>query len=218
MPTPDVVVIVPMLGRGEHVRPLLDSLADEPRARALFVVTEGDDSALTATVDCDRIVVAPRRRGDYAAKINAGYRASTEPLLFLAASDVRFRPGWLDACLSELSDGIGVVGTNDLCNPRTADGRTSTHSLVTRAYVDRFGTVDEPGVVLHEGYWHEFVDDEFVGTAKSRNTYAHATDAHVEHLHWSNGRRARDRVDAEYDRRMAYGRRLYTKRRRLWRR
>jgi hypothetical protein len=44
-------------------------------------------------------------------------------------------------------------------------GRHSTHSLVTRDYVERFGTIDEAGVVLHEGYPHEFVDDEFVQTA-----------------------------------------------------
>ena len=39
--------------------------------------------------------MAPRTKGDYAAKINEGYRRSTEPLIFLGAIDIRFTPGWL---------------------------------------------------------------------------------------------------------------------------
>ena len=204
-----------MLGRGEHVRPLLDSLADEPRARALFVVTEGDESALTATVDCDRIVVAPRRRGDYAAKINTGCRGSAEPLLFLGASDIRFHPGWLDACLSELSDGIGVVGTNDLCNPRVMSGQHSTHSLLTREYAVLPCIGGEPGP-LFEGYVHEYVDDELVGTAKARGAYAHAADAIVEHLHPMGGKVPSDALYDAQGARMRASVRLYRQRRRLW--
>ena len=78
---------------------------------------------------------------------------------------------------------IGVVGTNDLCNKRTM-GRYGhwTHSLIARWYAD-CGTIDEPDKLLHEGYWHEYVDDELIETARHRNAYRHAIDSYVEHLH-----------------------------------
>lgn len=110
-----------------------------------------------------------------------------------------------------------MVGTNDGSNPRTASGRHSTHTAVTRDYVDRLGTADEPGKVLHEGYWHEYVDDEFVWTAKARRVWAHAADSHVEHLHPNWGKRPADASDAKQPERFAQGRALFDSRRPLWR-
>jgi hypothetical protein len=78
-------------------------------------------------------------------------------------------------------------------------GRHATHSLVHADYRE-CGTLDEPWKLLHEGYWHNFVDDELVGTAMLRGTFAMAGDAHVEHLH-PNWRKAAD--DETYRRGMA---------------
>ncbi|MBK6887023.1 MAG: hypothetical protein IPH03_11765 [Tetrasphaera sp.] len=94
--------------------------------------------------------------------------------------------------MAKIKAGYKVVGTNDLGNRSTATGRLSTHTLVERTYVDRHGTIDEPGVLCHEGYWHEYVDNELIGTAKHRGVYGHARQAHVEHLHWLWGKRDRD--------------------------
>lgn len=217
MTDPCVVVLVPMLGRPHTVTPLRESLhASTDRARLLWICTDGDSDVIAATAGDDVLVVAPRARGDYPAKINAGYRASTEPLMLLAACDVRFHPGWLEACEQRVAAGAGVVGTNDGGNPRTATGVLSTHSLVCRWYADQHGTIDQPGRVLHEGYWHEFCDNELVDTAKARGLYAHAPDAVVEHLHPLWGKAA---SDAMYDRallRMGQGHGLWKKRRALW--
>ena len=100
-------------------------------------------------------------------------------------------------------------------NTRTATGKLSTHTMVTRDYADRFGTADGPGL-LHEGYWHEFCDNELIDTAKARGQYGHAPDAVVEHLHplWGKAE-----PDAMYDaalRRMGQGYALWKKRRPLW--
>ena len=153
--------------------------------------------------------------GNYAEKINRGVDLTSEPLLFLGADDLDFRSGWLEAALARLADGIGVVGTNDLCNPRVIAGEHSTHSLVTREYA-ALGTIDEPGKLLHEGYPHEFVDDEFVETAKFRGAYAHAGDAIVEHLHPMAGKAPTDALYSAQRRRMCKGRPIYAKRRSLW--
>lgn len=206
-----------MLGRPHAVEPLAESLAaSTDDARILWIISPDDRDVIAATRGMDVLTVPRRERGDYAAKMNAGYRATTEPYLFLGACDIRFHPGWLPACMAKVRAGYKVVGTNDLGNKGTADGRLSTHTLIVRTYVDRHGTIDKRGQLLHEGYWHEFVDNELVATAKARGVYGHARSAHVEHLHWLWGKRDRDTVDADYEQRMADGERLFLKRRRLW--
>lgn len=218
--TADVVVLVPMLGRAHRVDPLLESLhATTDRARVLFVCHRGDDAVVRAVdaAGADKMVVTRAPIGDYARKVNAAYRATTEPLLFLGASDLTFLPGWLDEALAVLTDGIGVVGTNDLGSPRVMAGDHSTHSLVTRDYVDRYGTIDGPGQVLCEAYPHEFVDDELIGTAKWREAFAMALNAKVRHDHpnWY----ADIPLDEAYRgqrHRMAIGRRIFNRRRHRW--
>ena len=214
----DLTILVPVLHRPWRVERLLSSITSTtPEAEVLFLCTVGDRAQIAAV----EATSAPHidvgwRPGDYARKIQAGYEATNRPLLFLGADDLLFHPGWFPAAAKKLTTGIGVVGTNDLTNPRVMSGKHATHSLVTRAYVDEFGTIDEPGKVLHEGYVHEFVDDELVGTAKRRGAWAFATDAQVEHLHPMAGKAPMDELYAAQASRMAASRDLYRRRCRLW--
>jgi hypothetical protein len=142
-------------------------------------------------------------------------RASDEPLIFTGACDLAFHVGWLEACERRIDAGAQVVGTNDLGNPRVIAGDHSTHTLMTRAYASLPCIDGSPGP-LFEGYRHEQLDDELVGTAKARGVYAHADDAHVEHLHPNWGKAP---TDATYDaqtERMRADRGLFRRRRRLW--
>lgn len=196
---------------------LAESLAaSTDRARLLFIISRGDVSVLDEVHGAHDCLLVPQwDRCDYARKINAGIAASDEPLIFTGAIDLLFRPGWLEAAEAHLSDTVGVVGTNDLTNPRVVAGRHATHFLVSRHYVNR-GQIDgEPGL-LHEGYWHEYVDDELVATATFRGAYAFAEDSHVEHLAWQWGKRPADTLDADMNLRMNAGRRLFRRRRHLW--
>jgi hypothetical protein len=210
-----------MLGRPHRVAPLLESIADVTTVpyRVLFVCTPGDTAVIEA-IDAEHgehITVERQPTGDYARKINAGYRYTNEPLLFLGADDLRFHPHWFERAVAHLDDpAIGVVGTNDLTNRRTYQGTHSTHSLVTRRYADRFGTIDEPGKVLYEGYVHEYVDDELVGTAQARGAYAHAIDSVVEHLHPMGGKAPTDDLYDAQAERMRLSRRVFQKRRAMW--
>lgn len=214
----DLVIAVPMLGRPHLVAPLVASIRATCEARIVFACTPGDTAAIHA-VDasgCERLMVDRQPVGDFARKINTVYRATVEPYIFVGASDLEFRPGWYEAALAALTPGIGVVGTNDLCNPRVIAGEHATHFLVTRAYADEFGTIDGPGAVLFEGYRHEFVDDECVGTAKMRQAYATALTSHVRHLHPDCSDTPRDPLYAQQGARMRASRYLYLTRRRRW--
>jgi glycosyltransferase involved in cell wall biosynthesis len=214
-----LAIIVPVLDRPHRVEPLLASITaatPEPH-RVLFVADEDDDAELAALKAAKADVLTVGAGVSYAAKINAGYHATTEPVFFMAADDLAFRADWYSRAASYFSDGIHVVGTNDLCNPRVMCGQHSTHTLVKRSYIEgRSGVVDEPNAVLHEGYAHDWVDDEFVQTAMARGVYAHAFDSLVEHLH-PLVEKADD--DDTYRRGRAHsqqGRRLFRQRRRLW--
>lgn len=212
----DLVIIVPMLGRAHHVDPLLDSINRTCEARVIFVCSPGDAEVLERVSGEGTILVNGPYPGDYARKINAGIETSTEPLVFLGASDLRFHEGWFEAAKSRLAPGVGVVGTNDLGSRRVMRGDHSTHSLVTREYVERFGTIDEPGKALHDGYHHEFVDDELVATAKFRGAWAFAEDSIVEHLHPNWGKAPSDDIYDRQAERMRLSRPLFLERSKLW--
>jgi hypothetical protein len=56
--------------------------------------------------------------------------------------------------------------------------------LVNRDYVnEQGGSLDGPGVLVHEGYAHNFCDRELCGLARHRGLFAFAARARVEHHH-----------------------------------
>lgn len=217
----DTVVLVPILKRAHRVAPVAQSIRDSCDARILFCCTVDDHAvidAVSALSSLAEFITLPWHPiGDYARKVNTGVRVTTEPLIFMGADDLEFQPGWLDEAKAQLGPGIGVVGTNDLGNPRVTAGNHATHSLITRAYIDEHGTIDGPGQALYEGYYHEYVDDELIGTARLRGAFAMALDSQVRHRHpnWD----ASVPVDAMYagqQRRMRASRRLFATRSRQW--
>jgi len=222
-----LVVVVPVLRRFHRVAPFLESLeaaTPEPH-RTIFVATAGDlamiETIVAAAAELPTIqleILAPNRVGDFARKINHGYRVSSEPFIFVGADDLAFRPNWWPAARAYFDDpNIGVVGTQDLApTARAREGTHATHVLVRRQYADDFGTIDEPYKICHEGYVHEYVDDELVGTAKYRKAWIFAHDSVVEHLHPSWGKAPTDTLYRDQRRRMVVSRRLYTTRKRLW--
>lgn len=193
-----IAVLIPVLNRPHRVKPLVESLAacsEVIRCRPVFLLSPGDDKELAAVdrAGADKIVMPyAHTSGDYARKINTGVAATDEPFVFLGGDDLWFQPGWAERAIAAWYEtGCCVVGTNDLGNTRVVEGRHSTHSLVHRDYLE-CGTADEPGVLLHEGYWHNYVDDEFVQTAMWRDTFVHANDSIVEHLHPNFGKARHD--------------------------
>lgn len=209
-----------MLHRAHRVAPLIESIegATSCAHRILFVATEGDAAVIDAVNACgaECEVIPPNPVGDYAIKINHGYRVTDEPYLFLGADDLEFHPGWFEAAVCHFEDpAVGVVGTLDMANSRVTKGRHATHSLVARSYVDAHGTIDGPGV-LHEGYIHEFVDDEFIQTAMMRNAFRFEPESVVEHLHPMVGKAPMDELYAASRHRMRIDRGRYARRRRLW--
>ena len=179
-------VIVPVLGRPEHAQRFMDSYRRSGAVGAVYAVCSDEDSepwtaAGATVVKVDTI--------SFSSKVNAAYRATTEPWLCLVGSDVQFHSGWQQEAL-QVGRWASVIGTNDLGNPRVLAGTHATHMLIRRAYIDAQGASwDGPGIVCHEGYRHWYVDDEIVTVAKQRGEWAMASGAVIEHLHpaWGKG-------------------------------
>ena len=212
----DLAVLVPMLGRGDMLDRLTTSLHDTtPSARFVFICSEDADATVCGKYG-EVLRTDRAKRGDYAVKINTAVAATSEPWLFFGAIDIEFTPGWFDAALAVTSERIRVVGTNDLANPRVMRGDHATHFLVARDYATKPLIDGGPGP-LYTGYIHEFVDDEFLGTATARGAYAFAADSHVRHRHpefdktaaWDDSYRAMSH-------RIRRSVRLYRSRRALW--
>jgi hypothetical protein len=222
----DVAILIPVLRRPHRARPVAESaLEATPNARVYFVATEGDTDEIAAIGEVQAEfgpskirfdVIPPNRYGDYAHKINHGYRNTHEEYMLFGADDLHFHPGWFETAVAHMSDEVAVVGTNDLANKRVLAGEHSTHPLVARWYIDQAGTVDENGKALHEGYLHEFVDDEFIETAKAREVFVAEPGSIIEHLHPAVGKAPVDDLYRAEPRRMTQGRILFHRRRPLW--
>jgi glycosyltransferase involved in cell wall biosynthesis len=180
---PSTAVLIPTLGRPHRVPRLLENLAASTHAPniAYFIVERDDDATLEAVRTAGARWIVNQGASTYASSINTGYRETTEPFLFLAADDVVFQEGWLEAALHAMRDPrIGVVGTADPYWPLPDH---SSHSLVRRRYIEAHsGCLDVPDVVLFP-YHHGFTDHELVGVAKARRAYLYCDQARVEHHH-----------------------------------
>lgn len=218
-----------MLKRAHRARPLVDSLRLSTTVphEIVFVCTVGDDEVIAACSAIEAthmsqvtvLTTPPNTVGDYAKKINLACSETWQPYLFLGADDLNFHPEWFEhaARMMASREKCMIVGTQDQANPRVIAGRHSTHSLVHRDYISQ-GTIDSPGIMLHEGYIHEFVDDEFVETAKARRAFLFSHRSIVEHLHPLVGKAPSDDMYAASEDRMKVDRELYRKRRYLWNR
>lgn len=236
---PAVAVLIPVLARPQRAQAIVDSVraASSTRTFPVFICSPGDDAQIAAchATGAD-LILAPFEPGpgDYARKINLAARAVDAEWYFTGADDLEFTTGWDALCVDHAHrrwepapagltglHGIWqpqpvalVVGTNDDCNVLTADGRHSTHSLVHHSWLG-LGTVDVSGLILHEGYDHQFVDTELVATAKARGVYAHA-DVIVRHHHPLRRRAAMDDTYRKGQRAGVADARLFRQRRPLW--
>lgn len=176
----ELVILVPALNRPTNVAPLLVSLVQSTPMPycVLFICDPGDIPQQDAIAKYGGRMISPG--GGYAAKIHAGVQATTEPLIFLGADDLRFQPGWLRAATRHFTAAIQVVGVNDLIPRRRR--LHSTHFLMTRDYAQRPCIDDTPGP-LSQAYSHNFCDDELIRTATHRGAYEYAPTSIVEHLH-----------------------------------
>lgn len=195
-----ISVLIPVLNRPGNAPEVLASLMRSQcmSVQPVFICSPGDDAQIDACVATGAwTLIAPFEigHGDYARKINLGLNRITAEWVFTGADDLCFCPEW-DVELMKTAEKTGamIIGTDDLWNPAVKAGHHSTHTLVNRDYALEHGCSwdNQPGVIYHEGYTHQYVDTELVAVAKQRRIWAFAKRAKVEHLHPFAGKSTRD--------------------------
>lgn len=183
-------ILIPVLGRPQNAAPLVQNIRDTTTTehRIVFICSRGDNEQLAASKATAADVWEmnfPAGSGDFAKKINYVFQVYSGEFVFMAADDVRFEPRWDTVALRAAGNKYHVIGTNDLANSQVQRGLFGTHCLIRRRYVtEHGGTADgPPGVVLHEGYDHNFVDRELCHVAQSRKAFTFARHARVRHYH-----------------------------------
>lgn len=183
-----VAVLCPVMKRPQNVAPLVESFDrhNDGSAHLYFVVDADDDDEIAAIKDAGATYLVSDRGTSFACKLNSGFEQTTEDWVLVVGDDVEFTFGWL-AAARQLSTSFDVIGTNDayageVRNPRVANGSHADHYFVRRSYVDDDGaTLDGPGILAAEAYYHYFVDVETIQLAKALGRFAPCLDCRIVH-------------------------------------
>lgn len=216
-----VAIFVPTMGRPGVLGTVIENInVNTALPHSIYFIIESHDSATREA--CERLganYIVNEKEPCYAGAINTAFLRTEEPYFFTGADDLNFMPRWLEEAMYQMNPPahpIHVVGTNDMGSIPIGPERDSTHYLVRRKYIDRYGGVyKNPGMVLYP-YKHNYTDKEFIETAKSWGFYAYAPESRVEHMHWAWGKAS---MDDTYRRGLATNeedKQLYMSRRHLW--
>lgn len=217
-----ILIAVPVLGRPWRAAPLVEAAHEATTVdhRILFLCSPGDDAEIAACEATDAsVVVVPWESGmgDFARKINYAVKVSDEPWILMGADDLCFCPFWAEKAIEcGVAHHAGVVGTQDWGNSRVMAGEHSTHPVVSREYIMKQGTIDEPGKMLHEGYGHQYCDDELVVTARMRRSWVFCYASEVPHLHPDWGKSEDDATYRKGRASFEHDRVLFEERQKLW--
>lgn len=218
-------IFVPVLGRPYAAEPLVQSVIDatvDTSFRITFICSKDDDEEIEACMRTgEDVIVMSMSAGasDYPKKMNAAFRDTEQEWILLAADDLEFQRNWDSLALhvAEKTE-ASVVATNDMANAQVRSGRFGTHCLVRRSYViERGASADGPGILVHEGYDHNFCDRELCAVAQSRGVYAFAAQSVIHHRHPHFDRR--QPMDDTYRKGLARfhdDQRLFYSRSKLW--
>lgn len=212
----EITVQIPVLGRPHNAAPLIERLmsVSECKVVPIFICSRGDTEQIEAcnATEAEVLIVSwEPGPGDFARKHNMCFGAfDYAPYVFLGADDLEFTRGWdLHVLAVARKSGAGVIGTQDDANPLVKRGKHSTHSLVSRSYIEQVGGTwhDGPGSVYHEGYDHQYVDTELCMAAMEREEWAFARRSLVRHHHplYRSIERGKTPMDATYEKAMRGG-------------
>lgn len=212
-----VAILIPTYKRPHKVKGLtINALDTTPGGSVYFCCEEDDLETITEVENTQNAnLIINNRTRSYSGAINTGVLETNEPFIFAGADDLNFRDGWFDLASAMMTDPVKVVGTNDLGNAEVLAGNHATHYLVARDYAYN-GVMDSPGIMLFEGYDHNWTDREFILTAQHRGVYAHCHEAIVEHQHWAWNKAGLDDTYNRGIRSEASDRETFSSRQHLW--
>ena len=200
-----IAVLIPLM-RPHRIASVVRSIAESTEASDYRIIVIATGECADAARELP-VTLLEDNGGTWPQRINAGYKVSTEPMIFAAADDLEFHPGWFEAAMrsmSEMND-CGVVAVNDLMN------RAGVHLIFSRSYIETVGAaMGEPlGTVICESVQHAYSDDFARRTAMHHERWRFCNDSVVEHLHCGLGKAPSDEVYTLGESSMAQGYAMY---------
>jgi hypothetical protein len=122
-------------------------------------------------------------------RIQHMYENTDEEWFLTGADDISFKNGWLSGVL-KLMEKYSVISFDDQCNPNLP----GTNFLIRRDYIEKYsGVMDAPNTVFHQGYFHNFCDNELVAVASKRGKFV-KSELIISHNHPTIGKSKWDKV------------------------
>lgn len=174
-----VAILVPSLNRPQRLLETIRHIrTTTPKPFGiLFCVSDPESIAILQAMGEQFIDDSDREDKRYVTRMNKLVRHVGEArTVFFGSDDVIHRPGWFEEAAAVLDQGYAVAVVNDLKN------QLGTQALVRTDYLS-YAVFDDPGVVFHPGYLHNYADNEMFLTATMRGTCGRAMESIVEHLH-----------------------------------
>lgn len=206
----DVGLFIPSLNRPHNLAKVLPR-AKRTGAAVYCVVDEDDIESQRVCADLE-VRYWTDRAGWFCQRIQFLFDNTDEEWFFTGSDDVVYPADMFDGMFQAADPSWKVISPNDGHN---ANG---TNYLIERSYVQEHGGhYGTPGLVYHQGYRHNWSDDELAEVAASRGVFGRTMGVLVESQHpvWGN---APD--DATYQRaraKWADDEALFRRRCHLWR-
>lgn len=189
----DLTIIVPVMKRPQNATRFMRSLrrTDAWPCRVMAVVDEDDEATIQAWWEENAVMLVSAYGPTFPNKAQYAYEmmGSTE-WIFLCGDDVTFTDGWWREAMkvASMEPDACLIAINDTHNPFVTAGVHATHPLIKRSWVEKSGASwDGPGVLVHQGYFHSYCDNEWTEKARMEGVFAPALASIVEHRHYSWG-------------------------------
>jgi hypothetical protein len=205
----DIAIFVPTLYRAHNLPRLISSIEETSNCNIYFMCPEDDFD----TIEIVKNYKYWTDLGDmrYVKRIQHMYENTDEDWFLLGSDDIVFHPMWLEMA-HDLMDDYSVISFNDLCNPSLP----GTNFLIRRKYIEeQSGVIDSPNTVLCQEYYHNFCDNELVGTANSRGQFFHCGGI-IEHRHPMSGKDPYDEIYSMAQSNFHADAEIFHRRSRLW--
>jgi len=173
-------ILVPSLNRPQNLKRLVEGIHSATPEMHFINFCVSDDESKAALDDLDEFYLDDSDFEDrrYVTRMNKLVgELDDAKTVFFGSDDVLHHDGWLRAALTVMErENKAVVVVNDMHN---ANG---TQAVVRRDYLPH-AVFDDPREAFHNGYLHNFADNEMFLTAQVQGEFTRAMDSFVEHLH-----------------------------------
>lgn len=178
-----LAVLMPTYQRPHHLAWIAENLRQMTPAslyQLYFIIEPHDEESIRTAqaIEDPCVSVLIINAGSSNRALNMGCALTFEPYIYNACDDLEFTPGWAERMLKVFKEEptARVVSSWDgFC----VNGKSGY--MLDRNYVQQFGTIDEPGKIMHE-YHHYYADEELMRTAMHRKVF-HASEVPVLHHH-----------------------------------